>query len=95
MIYCAKTRACRRKPTSDLELASKIFQESFEKFHATQHEKKFFPCVVIKKLRFSRKKLNKVMTKIGVTKKKLNLDVTKSRSPGKKIEDSYKKIKVA
>ena len=34
------------------------------------------------------------MTKIKVTKKKLNLDIRKSRSPRKKIEDSYKKIKV-
>ena len=40
---CAKTRACRRKSTSDLESASKIYQESFEKSHATQHEKKIVP----------------------------------------------------
>ena len=30
------------------------------------------------------------MTKIKVTKKNLNLDKRKSRSPRKKIEDSYK-----
>ena len=34
-----KSKTCRRKPTLGLISASKIYQESLEKSHLTQHEK--------------------------------------------------------
>ena len=45
------------------------------------------------KIKLSKRKIGKLninIAKIKVTKKKLNLDIRKSRSPRKKIEDSYK-----
>ena len=41
---CMKTRACRRKLMADLKSATKSCTESVKKTHATENEKKLFPC---------------------------------------------------
>ncbi len=41
---CMKTRACKRKPDSDLKSALKKYIESVEKYHAT--ENRIFVLVV-------------------------------------------------